>query len=250
MILILMAIMLLISHKLKLLSISGFLGATLMGTLLIMFKGINYILIFIIFFILSSMVSKIFKKENLQNTKGSNRDIIQVYSNGGVALLICIYDYFIPNEFNILLFSSSIAAAMSDTWGTEFGKISKSKPKLITSMKNVNHGESGGVTFVGTIASFLGASVIGLATNYLFHISQKEIILIILSGFLASIIDSILGATLQGRFKSMKTDRIIELDLKDTIHISGLKWMTNDVVNIVNTSIAPFIYFIIHLLLK
>ena len=246
---IIMVSLLFITHKIKLLSFSGFLGATLMGTFLIMLKSINYISLFIIFFIFSSMISKIFKKEDFYNTKGSKRDLIQVYSNGGAALLICIYDYFSPSAFNILLFSSSIAAAMADTWGTEFGKISKSKPKSIITMKMVNHGESGGVTLIGTIASLVGSCIIGFSTYFLFGISIKGVVLIILSGFIAALIDSILGATLQGKFKLLKTDKIIEENQKDTIHISGLKWMTNDMVNLVNTFISPLIFITFHLIL-
>lgn len=247
---IIMIALLFITHKIKLLSFSGFLGATLMGTFLIMFKSISYILLFIIFFIFSSLISKIFKKEDFYNTKGSKRDLIQVYSNGGAALLICIYDYFSPSAFNILLFSSSIAAAMADTWGTEFGKISKSKPKSIISMKSVNHGESGGITLIGTFASLLGSCIIGFSTYFLFRISIYEVVLIILSGFIAALIDSILGATLQGKFKLLKTNKIIEENQKDTIHISGLKWMTNDLVNLANTFISPFIFITFHLILS
>lgn len=238
-----------IAYKIKVLSLSGFLGAAIMGTFLIMLKNFYYIIIFIIFFVSCSIISKIFKRENFYNIKGSERDLIQVYSNGGAALLICIYDFFLPSEFNILLFSSSIAAAMADTWGTEFGKISKTKPRSIISMKSINHGESGGITFIGTFASLLGSCIIGFSTYLLFGISTKQVIIIIMSGFIAALIDSILGATLQGRFKLLKTNVIIEKNKKDSIHISGLKWMTNDIVNVVNTFISPLIFIILYKIL-
>ena len=116
-------------------------------------------------------------------------------------------------------------------------------------MKSVNHGVSGGVTMIGTLASLLGSCVIGISTYFLFGISIQGVILIILSGFIAALIDSILGATLQGRFKLLKTGEIIEENQKDTIHISGLKWMTNDMVNLANTFISPFILITFYLIL-
>ena len=244
-----MICLLFITQRIKLLSLSGFLGASLMGTFLIFLKSINYILIFIIFFVLSSLISKILKKENSYLIKGSERDLIQVYSNGGIALLICIYDYFLPSNLNILLFSSSIAAAMADTWGTEFGKLSRSRPISIITLKSINHGESGGITLVGTLASFIGSCIIGFSTYYLFKVSDLDIALVILSGFIAALIDSILGATIQGKFKFKSTSKVIEKQIKGTIHISGFKWMTNDMVNLANTFISPIIFIILYMIL-
>ena len=126
-------------------------------------------------------LSKILKKASFYTSKGSRRDIFQVYANGGIALLICIVSHFINDSILVYLFFSSVAAAMSDTWGTEFGKISKSKPRSIISMKSINHGESGGVTLIGTFASLLGSCIIGFSTYLLFGISTKQVIIIIMS---------------------------------------------------------------------
>ena len=234
---------------LEALSLSGFLGALIMGVVLIMLTNLNYLVLFAIFFIFCSLVSKLIKKKDFISTKGSKRDVIQVYANGGIALLICLYDYFYPSSLNILLFSSSIAAAMSDTWATEFGKLSKSKPKSIISLKTINHGESGGITLIGTFGSIIGSTIIGFSAYLLFSISVINVLGIILSGFFSALIDSILGATLQGKYKLIDSEKIIEVENKNSTHSSGYKWMTNDIVNLINTFISPFLFLIFHVII-
>ena len=68
----------------------------------------------------------------------------------------CIYEYFNPNPINIYLYAATVAAATSDTWATEFGKLSKSKPISITLFEPIEHGLSGGITMIGTFGSILG----------------------------------------------------------------------------------------------
>ena len=50
---------------------------------------------------------------------------------------------------------------MSDTWATEFGKLSKVKPIAIVSLKQF-HMDYQEVTFIGTIGSLIGSCIIGL----------------------------------------------------------------------------------------
>ena len=245
--LIILIFLLYVFLRLDALSLSGFFGAVLMGVVLIMLTNLSYLALLAIFFILCSIISKLIKKKDFISTKGSKRDVVQVYANGGIALLICLYDYFHPSSLNILLFSSSVAAAMSDTWATEFGKLSKSKPRSIISFKTIKHGESGGITLIGTFGSFIGSAIIGSSAFLLFSISVIDVLGIVLSGFFSAIIDSILGATLQGKYKLIDSDKIIEVKNKKSIHFSGYRWMTNDVVNLINTSVAPLLFLIFYL---
>ena len=247
--LLILILLLYIFLRFEALSSSGFLGAVLMGVILIMLTNIRYLLLLAVFFTLCSIISKLIKKKDFISTKGSKRDVIQVYANGGISLLICLYDYFYPSSLNILLFSSSVAAAMSDTWATEFGKLSKSKPRSIISLTTINHGESGGITFIGTFGSFLGSTIVGYSAFLLFSISFIDVLGIILSGFFAALIDSILGATLQGKYKLIESKKIIEVENKNSTHFSGYKWMNNDVVNLINTFVSPLIFLIFYVVI-
>ena len=66
-----------IAFKLKTLSIDGFLGAFLMGVIIILIGSQYFFMLLAIFFILSSVLSKILKKASFYRTKGSQRDIFR-----------------------------------------------------------------------------------------------------------------------------------------------------------------------------
>jgi len=236
-----------LAFKLKTLSLDGFLGAFMMGVIIILIGSQYFFVLLTIFFILSSIISKMLKEVSLFRTKGSQRDIVQVYANGGIALILSIIYYLNNNPIYIYLFASSVAAAMSDTWGTEFGKLSKHKPISITSLKSVDHGISGGITRIGTLGSLLGSSIIGFSTWFMIPIPTHIVYGIILSGFLSSLFDSILGDVFQGKYKNKDGD-IIEVKSNDSSLIKGYPWLNNDLVNLLNTAFSPFILYIYILL--
>ena len=240
-------ILFIISYYLSALTISGLFGGIIMGAIIIMYGTLNHLIPLGVFFILSSILSKVLKSASFYRTKGSQRDIIQVYANGGIALSICIINYFNPNSLYIYLFLSSVAAAMSDTWATEFGKLSKIKPISIITMKPIDHGLSGGVTRIGTLGSLLGSCIIGLTAWYFIPAPSFIIYGIIFSGFSAAIFDSILGASCQAKYRT-KTGDVVEVYLKESKLISGKQWINNDTVNILNTIIAPIIMYLYLLL--
>ena len=229
-----------IAYYFKMITASGFIGALIMGFLITGYGGINYLIPIAIFFILSSILSKIIPGNTSTISKGSKRDIIQVYANGGIALLLCIYSQFYENTTSIyLLFLSSIAAATADTWGTELGKLSKTNPVSIINFNYVLPGQSGGITRIGIIGSLLGASIIGF-TSHIIGIMDYGVIGIIIAGFSGCIIDSILGASLQAKYQT-KDGQIVEYITKKEILVNGYRWMTNDMVNLLSTLSAPIL---------
>ena len=232
-----------LAFKLKTLSLDGFLGAFMMGVIVILIGSQYFFVLLSIFFILSSIINKMLKEVSFYRTKGSQRDIVQVYANGGIALILSIIYYLNNNPIYIYLFASSVAAAMSDTWGTEFGKLSKHKPISITSLKSIDHGISGGITRIGTLGSLLGSSIIGFSTWFMVPIPTHIVYGIILSGFLSSLFDSILGDVFQGKYKNKNGD-IIEVKSNDSSIIKGYPWLNNDLVNLLNTAFSPFILYI------
>ena len=227
----------------KHLSISGFIGASLMAVLLFGFGGYSYTYPIIVFFITSTILS-FFKKQNTE-IKKSNRTINQVYANGGIALSICILNYFFSHSLMYPCFLASVAAANSDTWGTEIGKKSIKKPIDIISGNTVSEGVSGGITLYGNIGSIIGSILIGII-GYYFLTDIKIILLIIISGFLSSIFDSILGSSVQARYISPGGLIITEKYKKSYYLYTGSKQVNNDMVNLCCTISGPFIFLIIH----
>ena len=236
-----------IPYKIKVLSISGYFGSITLGALIVLFGNTVQFILIAMFFVLSSIINLIIKKYTARRSKNSHRNILQVLCNGGVAIFICIYEYFNPNPINIYLYAATVAAATSDTWATEFGKLSKSKPISITSFQPIEHGLSGGITMIGLFGSMLGASIIGLAAYLLINSKLILIFGVVFSAFLSALLDSLIGDTLQGKFQT-KSGTIIEQMQLDTILISGYKIIDNNLVNFIATMAGPllmyvFIYF-------
>jgi len=241
----LITIVLFYFYKRKHLSLDGFLSSTLMAGLILGFGGLKYVLPIAIFFILSTLLSKVGMK-NLRESK-SGRNASQVFANGGVGLVLCIFNHFYQMELIYIMFLASIAAANSDTWATEIGKLSRKRPKDIISGRSLNVGESGGITFIGLLGSMSGSFVIA-AVGYFLDINTSYLIILFISGFLGSIFDSILGSTLQSRFILIDGKTIKEEKETDSYHYSGLVSINNNSVNFLCTLSAPIFFILLDLI--
>lgn len=244
--------------KLQSLSISGGFGAFLLGVFMFGMGGWDTMLPLIGFFVLSSILSKIADRQtkpDIISTKGSQRDIVQVYANGGIPLIFAIAWYL--SDFSIeplyWAFLASLASATADTWETEIGSFNKSLPVNILTWKHVPKGYSGGITSLGTMGGLIGATSIA-AIAYLIgslDLNIELIGMVILAGFLGSIIDSILGASFQAKFTCSKcgkpTERMIHCNYK-TQHISGIYWFDNDWVNVAGTLSGAVIFLLAYYL--
>jgi uncharacterized membrane protein len=118
---------------------------------------------------------------------------------------------------------------------------------------------SGGVSFLGTIASALGAGFIGviLTGGYIFiyginTVWLKLFILCSFCGFIGSLVDSLIGSTLQAKYMCKVCGKFTEKNVhhgSKTIHSGGIKFINNDVVNFTSgfiaSTIAIALYFFI-----
>ncbi|OIO62973.1 MAG: hypothetical protein AUJ47_06825 [Candidatus Marinimicrobia bacterium CG1_02_48_14] len=247
------------AFRLSLLTSGGAVGAFIMGIFMFGMGGWPFMLPLIVFFLLSSLLSKLAEKKHSTvyriNAKGSNRDIVQVYANGGIALIVTIVWYFTGNPLLYAVFLGAIAASTADTWETEFGSLSRKFPRHILTFKPVAQGYSGGISLPGTLGGLLGALTIG-AIGYAFnpHLMPLATWLLVTSGsgFLGSIVDSIIGATIQAKFActvcGKETEKQRHCGLP-TVLIGGIRAMDNDWVNIICTaSGAGFALLLIALL--
>lgn len=237
--------------KFRFLSTSGMLIAFLMGIIIFRIGGAAWILPMIVFLISSSLLSRISPVHKTNRAKSSQRDMVQVLANGGFPLLISILFHYTESFWLYPVFLAGIAAATADTWATEIGGFSRSEPRHILTFKPVPRGTSGGVSVIGTTGSLLGAMAIGM-TGMLFGLSQLSTIIILISGFLGSLIDSILGATAQSTFQCQSCDKQTENRFHctaPTIHIAGFRWIDNDMVNFLNTVSSSAILLTIGILI-
>jgi len=144
-------------------------------------------------------------------------------------------------------FVGALAAASADTWATELGLLSSGQPKLITTLQTVPAGTSGGITPAGLAASLGGAMIVGIAWAALGGPGWwRAIGASAAAGFSASLVDSLLGATVQARYRCPRCESLTE----EPIHracdgpadlVRGQMWMTNDTVNALATSVGAAI---------
>ena len=109
-----------IAHRRKSLSLSGFLSATMVGTLFYMFGSYVVWSILIFFFLSSSVISKLSTEE----AKLGGRNYIQVLSNAVVSLAFLTLFYILKDITFLLVAVVAIAATTADTWASEIGRIS------------------------------------------------------------------------------------------------------------------------------
>jgi len=130
---------------------------------------------------------------------GGRRTAAQVFANGGVAALAALLGSWSA-------FAGAIAAAAADTWATEIGAHSRTPPRLITSGAPVPRGANGGITLLGTAGGMLGAAFIAGLTYALTprgtapglaHPGELAVV-VAGAGVVGMLIDSLLGATVQG----------------------------------------------------
>ncbi len=249
------------AYRLKALTLGGAAGAMLLGSVVFSIGGIFWVVPMATFFVLSSILSKIGK---LRKTvfkavveKGSQRDILQVYANGGVSLIMAVAYFYTGNPIFFYMFLGSLAAATADTWGTEIGIFAKYQPRHILTFSKVPMGTSGGVTLLGTSGFFMGAGILTLSGIIPIETETtliKLFILIAFGGILGALTDSILGATVQAQYRCPHCGKITE-KLRHcgdhvTALVSGYRWIDNDVVNFICTlSGALYVLLFYHLLL-
>ncbi|HWO96035.1 MAG TPA: DUF92 domain-containing protein [Bacillus sp. (in: firmicutes)] len=232
----------------KALSVSGAVGATLVGGAVYTGFGINGLLLLGLFFGTSTVWSK-FKKDKkklLEDKleKNNERDFIQVIVNGGVAALMALLFAVTESSLFELLFIISLAAANSDTWASEVGTLSKGNPYLLTNFQQVDRGTSGAVSLLGTLAAVFGSLLIVLAAYFLsFSLEGIDVMLLTLFGFIGNVTDTVLGALIQITYKcpqcGIETERRRHCHTA-TVPIQGVKFVNNDVVNGFSNLIAVF----------
>lgn len=237
----------LLAYRRRSLTRGGAVGAVATGTTIFGLGGWPWGLSLIYFFTSSTLLSHFREKEKAYTaadkfSKGTQRDLAQVAANGGLASLCAAASGATRSQaLQQALeagFAGALATATADTWATELGVLSHSAPRLITSGRPVAPGTSGGITPLGSVASALGASTLGLvlwATQGLRKSQASLPIVSLLSGQAGSLCDSLLGATVQAMYYCptcrCETERAIHSCGTRTRPLRGLPWCNNDVVN-------------------
>ncbi|RDD40229.1 Transmembrane protein 19 [Trichoplax sp. H2] len=259
----------------KSLDLSGSITAVVVGFCMTL-SNTGFFIVLITFFFTSSSLTK-FKSEIKRRIEddfkeGGQRNWVQVLCNGGIPCVAAIiyvmtigsgilpinfmrFKYYNPSLLAVSVVTS-LACCAGDTWASEIGSaIGSRTPRLITTLQPVPVGTNGGISIIGTISSIAGGLVIGLSyylsiywccdrTDNAWDKQPPQWPIIVcgaLAGFLGSMIDSYLGASVQYSGYCKESKKVLHYRTENSLHISGYAILNNHAVNFVSSLITTII---------
>lgn len=217
----------------KLLTPMGYVNAWILGVLVwgtLHWQG--YVVV-MFYFLVGSAVTKIGieqkEAEGIAEKRSGVRGAENVWGSALTATLCALATIFVDSpirELLILGYVASFATKLSDTTASEIGKAYGKTTFLITNFKPVPRGTEGAVSLEGTLAGIIGSLAIAIVGWSVGLINLYGVFICLIAAFIATNIESVIGATIQSRFD----------------------WLTNEVVNFFNTAIGATVAIAIGLL--
>ena len=169
-----------ITYRRKSLDFFGSAVMIIMGVVIIFSAGPHWLLLIILFLVLSLLATKYSKKYKMSLGEFEGRRTSKnVISNGVVACFMAAFGgYYLPFVGG---FIGAIATAMTDTLASEIGVLDP-HPRLITTLQKVDPGTNGAVSPLGIVENPLSAIIVS-----------------VVSGTVGCFADSILGALFENR---------------------------------------------------
>lgn len=213
----------------------GGLATLAVGLVILAASGWRPVAVLLAFFVASSVLTKIAPRRAVQKDHVRGRSHRQVIALGlvptGAVLAIALG----APGWLAGAFVAAVAAAAADTWATEIGRLSRARPRLITTLAPVPAGTSGGVTALGLVAALGGASAIATLGVALALVPRAAAPSIAIAGFAASLLDSLLGALAQAKFRCAGCALVVETTSccagADVTLIGGVRPLENEAVN-------------------
>jgi len=220
------AVLIAAAQRLPLLTPAGWVQAGVLGTLLLGSLDWPGWWAVVLYLALGSLVTRLgFRRKQQQGLaegRGGRRGPENVWGSAatGAALAVLTVLPTAPVALLELGFAASFAAKLADTCGSEIGKRWGRHTVLITSLQPVPPGTEGAISVEGTAASLLGSAVMAALMQALGLLQGPQAWLLVTAiGLLATLIESGIGAGLQGRWR----------------------WLSNELVNALQTLIAALL---------
>ncbi len=223
----------------KLLTTAGFWNAGLLGVIIWAGLGWRAYAVMVAYFMVGSGVTQIGMAEKeaagIAEKRSGARGPENVWGSALVAALCALLAYGIslttlPSTWVglfTLAYVASMATKLSDTCASEVGKAYGKTTYLITTLRSVPKGTEGAVSLEGTIAGVVGSLLLAGIGYGLGLISLSGLGICAIAAVVATTIESLIGATIQEKFD----------------------WLTNELVNVINTFIGAVFAVLLGLLI-
>lgn len=216
----------------KLLTTAGYLNAWLLGVLVWGTLGWQGYIVVMFYFLVGSAVTRIGIKqkeaEGIAEKRSGARGPENVWGSALTATICALGTLLVDSsiaELLVLGYVASFSTKLSDTSASEIGKAYGKRTFLITTLQPVARGTEGAVSLEGTIAGIVASAAIASLAWSIGAIDALGIVWCILAAFIATTAESLIGASLQDKFD----------------------WLTNEVVNIINTLIGAVVSILLAL---
>ena len=240
----LMLLMALVAMRKRFLSAGGTAAAVILGFIVMYLGAVSAIVMLIFFFLSCSILGRLQKDDGISAKGSRRRDMMQVVANGLPAAMALLAARFSSNpDIFLAAFAAAIAEAEADTFSGEIGRLSHSDPVSIITFTKVPKGISGGVSVLGFLAGMGGSLLIALLFMGTWGCTFPRLLIVAASGFLGSVFDSFLGASIQVRFRR-KDGSITEREYEGgerNERVRGIRWIDNDAVNFLSGSFAAML---------
>jgi uncharacterized protein (TIGR00297 family) len=217
----------------KLLTPAGYVHAWVLGVLVWATLGWQGYIVVMFYFLVGSAVTRIGMTEKeaagIAEKRSGARGPENVWGSALTATICAVATLFVDSPLKELLligYVASFCTKLADTTASEVGKAYGKRTFLITTLQPVARGTEGAVSLEGTIAGIIASVAIALLGWAVGMINLRGIVWCILAAFVATNLESVIGATLQSR----------------------LNWLTNEMVNIINTLIGAIVAILLALI--
>lgn len=201
------------SYALGAASVPGMLTGVLLSLLTVVLGGVAWFLTLMAFYAVGGLASKYRFDEKAdrgvaQENQGA-RGTGNVLANSAVAL-VALLGYAaaphvgVPESVFRLAFAGAVATAMADTLSSEIGGLFDA-PRLITTLRPVEPGTDGAVTWQGEVAGLAGAALIAFLAAAPLPVVEPVVGgtllgggVVVAAGAVGMTVDSVLGALIEG----------------------------------------------------
>jgi uncharacterized protein (TIGR00297 family) len=153
--------------------------------------------------------------------KGGRRGMGSVLANAGAGVAFAFLAGVTPysGAFTIAMVAA-FATALFDTTATEFGQAFGRRHVLVTTWRAVPEGTTGGVSVVGTMAGFLGATLLVGVAWAMGLVAGAAVLAIIFGAFCGSTLESLVGGLIG---KGSRSDHHLR-NLANTVAGAAVAW--------------------------
>ena len=226
------------------LSLSGAVAAFLIG-LVTFLASVRCGVALIVFFVSSSVVTRLGKRrkrevEGEAFQHGGGRTWVQAVSNAP-ATVLCLALLGSGGRGAERLsraYAAQLAAMQGDTWSSELGVLAAGQPRLLTTLQAVPAGTNGAVSAAGLAGALGGGALLGAALACADWWENGRLRLATVAAaaawaLLGSLLDSLLGATLQ--YSGHDGARVVERPGPGVRHICGRPLLDNHQINLLTS---------------